>query len=177
MKFRLGSLVIMSALVIGGAVVACGDDDSTPATPKPDGGDTADSGGGDAATAGTIEGTATYQGDKKGPLIVGVFKEPPNPAAPKPPAYLGSVESPTWPGSNPFSVKNVAPGTYYVSAYIMVGPEHRQQGAQAGDPVALPQQVTVGADGKGTTTLNLIDRVPDAGADAGDAGDDAGDGG
>lgn len=181
-KLLLGRVsMVASALVIlaGVAATACGDDDDDGATP--DSGTTTPEGGSDASTTtGEVTGQATYNGAKKGPLIVGLFKQAPAPGVMQMPSAIGSNETPTWPGTNAFSVKNVPPGTYFVGAYIMVGPEHRMQGAQASDPItAPPVQVTVTAGASATTTVNLIDRpTGDGGTEGGtDDGGDAGDGG
>lgn len=177
--FRAVSLLAAMSFVIAGSVIACSDDEKEPVTPTTDAGPDTGSDTG-AVTTGQIEGTATYEGEKKGPLIIAVMKEPPTPGQPPsaPPVGIGSNESPTWPGKNNFTVQNVPEGTWYVTAYIMVGPDHRQ-GAQPGDPVAIPpKQVTVTAGESASAELTLIDVAPpvqDAGADAGeDAGEDAG---
>lgn len=173
-----GALLIMA----GAAATACGDDDDDNGT-TPDSGKINPEAGAEASTTtGTVSGEATYNGTKKGPLIIGILPSMPVPGQPPPtPIAVGSNESPTWPGKNAFSVKNVPPGSYFVAAFIMVGPEHRQQGAQLADPITMPPvAVTVTAGGTATANLNLGDRPqPEAGVDGGeDGGDgDGGDGG
>lgn len=172
-------LVSTVGVACSAVLLACGDDDSGTTTKTDAGHDTGTTTDAPSETTGTIAGNATYSGAKTGPLIVVVFKDQPQPGKPpsSPPVGLGSNESPTWPGTNPYSVKNVAPGSYFVAGYIMVGPEHRM-GAQPGDPVAIPATpVTVTAGQTATADITLRDLPQgDGGADGGDAGDASDDG-
>lgn len=168
------------------AIAACDDDDNKlTSTPGPDGGSTKPDSGNSNTTTATISGEATYNGTKTGPLIIAVFKDQPVPGqAPAPPIAVASNETPTWPGTNKFTVNNVptASGTVWVAGFINVGPDHRQTGAGLSDPIAMPpKQVTVTAGQTASVSLTLGDRpIPDGGTDGGDGGgggDDGGDAG
>ena len=174
---RRVSLVVGVLVMVAGAVTTGCDDDDTKAA-SPDGATPPIEAGGDARSAvtGEVSGQATYAGAKSGPLIIGLFKEAPAPGKVQTPVAVGSNESPTWPGTNAFTIKGAPEGTFFVGGYIMVGPEHRMQGAQRSDPItAPPVQVTVKAGSSATANVTIIDRptVGDGGADAdaADAGD------
>src|SRR5579863_5778090 len=117
---------------------ACGgDDNSNPSTPidagRPDTG-SPDTGGG---TSGTVAFKLTYSGtviSGSVPLLSTLWSTP-QPGGPgQIPAGVGSNRTASWPGSNTVTIPNVAPGSYYAFAYIMVGADH-EMGPLPGDGI------------------------------------------
>ena len=159
---RLGlfsAAVTALSLAVGIATGGCSDDDKT--TP------TADAGSDSAAdsqdtTPGKVEGNATYNGTKKGPLHVVLFANNPPDGEP---GGAADNQTATWPGTNKFTVSNVDPGSYWVFSYIAVGTDH-VEGPEEGDPTGEPTQVTVTAGGSTSVDLTLTDEVSDGGTDA-----------
>jgi len=170
-KYSIKILFASAICASIGAMVACGDDDddATPSVLNSEAG--ADAASEASDTPGSVAGTATYNGAKKGPLYLTVYPSFPPQGMP---SGIGAVNSPTWPGSNNYTITNVDPGKYVVLSYISVGTDHNM-GPQPGDPVSQPVPVTIEAGKQAKADLVLADIPDDAGA--GDASSDGGDGG
>lgn len=179
-KLRLTLSVAAAALAAVACMVACDDDETTPAAPTADAAPSVDAATDtntppetDAAVTGTVTGSITYSGAKTGPVVVALIQKVPDMPGGDIGALGGVAIVP--PGTFPatYSVKG-PPGEWFVSAYMSIGDPIHVGGPQAGDPLGpVPVKVTIVKD---QTTPNanieMID-IPE-----GDGGtDDAGDGG
>ncbi|MCB9596137.1 MAG: hypothetical protein H6719_25670 [Sandaracinaceae bacterium] len=73
------------------------------------------------STRASIQGEVTYSGSADGSLLIGVFPwDEAHPSQPMgPPADFVPVDTPTWP--QPFELRSIRPGAYFVGAVLDVG--------------------------------------------------------
>jgi hypothetical protein len=190
----LGTILAVAAIGLG--VQACSDDTAAPAATSTQQDAAQQDAGGlppedDAAAAvdsalgptGDVAGTINYAGEKRGTVVIAFLDFIPGmPGAPtdRPPTAGGFTLA--TPSAFPATFKaKVAPGKWFVSAFMSSGqPVHIDQ-PRAGDPIGYivtPPQVEVKLDTPAATAvINLSDAPPGPPPGDGDAGDDAGDGG
>lgn len=163
--------VALGALCVVGAVAACGDDDTTPVTPKPDASTTPDTGADSPSAAPSVKGTVNYAGAARGNVNLALFKQ--LGGLPDYNTRVPAASATTFPVS--FEFKDVKEGTYKLTAYIDVGGDS-PTGPGAGDPrTGPPQDVVVTATGASGVTVTILDLPPaEAGADADPDASDAG---
>ncbi len=172
--FRFTGLIALSATLVMATLVACDDDPETTAA-VPDGGPKADGPTGETSTteSGSLKGNITYTGVQRGAFYVAIFKS----ISPGPTGLSGAsaVFTPTIPGSSPYTVTNVPPGDYFVSAYLAPAVQGQPPNPGPTTPLAPFTPVTITAGGTATQDLTIVDPPADeAGVDAGTDADAGG---
>ena len=176
--YRLAVVSFVSVAALG-AVMACSDDNKTAAPAAVDAGgkETGSDAPVGAATA-TVSGTVSYQGVKRNQAIYLVLFT----TVPPDPNKIGggtAVPMPMLPGTNPFTIKGVKAGMYYLAAEILPLVQGPPPPPEADTPMSslVPVMVT---EGQQVVLPNVVltDPPADAGTDApSDAPSDAPDAG
>ena len=168
---KFSALLAVTATCAMALLTACGDDAKAPVSAGDSG--TPDTASADTSTlqSGTVKGNITYTGEQRGAFYIALFTS----ISPSPTGLSGAsaVFAPTLPGTSPYSVTNIPPGSYFISAYIAPAVQGQPPSPGPTTPLAPFTSVTVTSGGTTTQDLTVVD--PPAG-DAGDAGD-AGEGG
>ena len=170
-----GKLAVFAFFMVGAAgalTFACGGDGNSAPAADASGSDTStgDSNTGDTSNGsnGTIALSVTYNGTNitgTDPIIASVWVKDQAGSSPAP-AGLGQNKTASWPGTNVVDIPDMAPGSYFVFTYIMVGSDH-ELGPIPGDAdidITDGVPVTVVAGQTVSASVTVVDvPFPDAG--------------